>query len=345
MKLSHPLVLAAATWVPDARENAHEMVAAGRLDAADSSSIGVTAVPVSTELSAPEMAVRAAEEVLAKAGRSAAGIDMLAHGWTYHQGHDFWSPAHFIARRIGADRALPLGVQQLSNAGAAALGITVDRLVADPTAEAALVTTADRFTLPAFDRWSADYGVVYGDSGTALLLRRQAPDDLPGTIVLRALATVTDASFEGMYRGRDDFSTAPLAHSGRVDVRRTKKAYLEMYGGIDEFRDAAPRSVERVIRQALADAVTDAGDPRLACVALPRLSDSVLDLMYRPVLEGVVQGEVFTLREDSGHLGAGDLAANIEHIATSGRLRSGELALILGGGGGFTWSCAVVEAL
>lgn len=344
MKLSRPLVLAASTWVPETRERAREMVVAGRLDAEDSAAVGVAAVPVSTELSAPEMAVRAAQSVLAEAAVDAAGIDVLAHGWTYYQGHDFWSPAHFIADQIGARAALPLGVQQLSNAGAAALGIAVDRLTADPSAQSALVTTADRFALPAFDRWSADYGVVYGDSGTAVLLRRCGPDEARGTLLLRALATATDASFEGMYRGRDDFSAAPLAHSGRVDVRRPKKAYLELTGGMGEFASAAPRNVERALRQALADAEVEPGDERLACVLLPRLSDSVLDLTYRPVLDGVVNGQVLTLREDSGHLGAGDLAANIEYLGTSGRLRSGDLAVVLGGGGGFTWSCAVLEA-
>ncbi|MEN8656328.1 3-oxoacyl-[acyl-carrier-protein] synthase III C-terminal domain-containing protein [Streptomyces sp. 21So2-11] len=324
------------------------MVAAGRLSAAEAEDLALTMVPVSEELAAPEMAVRAAVRVLTETGWDPARIGLVAHGWTYHQGHDFWSPAHYIAHQLGASEALPLGVQQMSNAGAAALGIAAEKLIADPGIDAALVTTADRFALPGFDRWSADYGVVYGDAGTAALLRRQEPDGRArgaGALLLRSLAFVTDASFEEMYRGRDDFSPAPLSHGGHVDVKRPKKAYLEMRGGTDEFRRAAAQCVDRVLRLALSEAEVEAGDPRIVCVALPRLSDSVLDLMYRPVLDGVVKGEVLALRESSGHLGAGDLLANLEYIAASGSLQSGDLALVIGGGGGFTWSCAVVEAV
>lgn len=344
MKFVPSFVLEAATWLPSSRENAGDMVAAGRLTAAEFGDLALTEVPVSEELSAPEMAVRAARRVLVGAGWDPARIGLVAHGWTYHQGHDFWSPAHYIAHQLGAGAALPLGVQQMSNAGAAALGIAAEKLIADPGVEAALVTTADRFVLPGFDRWSADYGVVYGDAGTAMLLRRQEPDERAGTLLLRSLAFVTDASFEEMYRGRDGFSPAPLSHGGRIDVKRPKKAYLEMRGGIEAFRSAATQCVDRVLRLALADAGVETGDPRITRVALPRLSDSVLDLMYRPVLDGVVKGDVLALRESSGHLGAGDLPANLEHLAAPGSLRSGDLALVIGGGGGFTWSCAVVEA-
>ncbi|MFJ4271119.1 3-oxoacyl-[acyl-carrier-protein] synthase III C-terminal domain-containing protein [Streptomyces coelicoflavus] len=322
------------------------MITAGRLAADDAKNLALTEVPVSEGTAAPDMAVRAARRVLDGTGWDPARIALVAHGWTYHQGHDFWSPAHYIAHRTGAGAALPLGVQQMSNSGAAALGIAAEKLVADASAEAALVTTADRFSLPAFDRWSADYGLVYGDAGTAALLRRRGPEERPGTLALRSLSFVTDASFEEMYRGRDGFSDAPLVHGrGRVDVKRPKKAYLETHGGIEGFRDAALRCVDRVLRAALADAEVEMDDPRLVCVALPRLGDSVLDLMYRPVLETAVRAEVIAVRESSGHLGAGDLLANAEHIAASGALKSGDVAVVLGGGGGFTWSCAVLQAL
>ncbi|MGW7103754.1 3-oxoacyl-[acyl-carrier-protein] synthase III C-terminal domain-containing protein [Streptomyces sp. NPDC054838] len=346
MKLAQEFILDVATWIPDGRESVSAMVAAGRLTVGDAEDLALTEVPVSEDLAAPEMAVRAARRVLAAATWDPARIALVAHGWTYYQGHDFWSPAHYIAHHIGAGAALPMGVQQMSNSGAAALGIAAEKLIADPRAEAALITTGDRFCLPGFDRWAADYGVAYGDAGTAALLRRRGPDERPGALRLRSLAFVTDASFEEMYRGRDHFGVAPLAHGGgRVDVKRPKKAYLERHGGIEGFRNAALRCVNRVLRLALADAEVETEDPRIVCVVLPRLGDSVLDLMYRPVLDAAVKAEVLAVRESSGHLGAGDLLANAEHIVVSGALKSGDIAVVLGGGGGFTWSCAVLEAL
>jgi 3-oxoacyl-[acyl-carrier-protein] synthase III len=46
----------------------------------------------------------------------------------------------------------------------------------------------------------------------------------------------------------------------------------------------------------------------------------------------------------TGHLGAGDLAANLADIVAERRLEAGAIAAVLGAGGGFTWTCAIVRA-
>ncbi|MGA5896993.1 3-oxoacyl-ACP synthase [Streptomyces venetus] len=332
------------TWLPEERETASAMVAEGRITAEESRDLGLTAVPVSGT-SAPDMAVLAAERAFDASTCDPGDVGLVVHGWLYHQGHDFWSPAHYIAARVGAGSALPLGVQQMSNAGAAALGVAVDKLVADARPQVALVTTADRFCPPGFDRWAADYGVVYGDAGTAALLRRLDTGRPRSGLVLKSLAFVTDAQYESMYRGRDDFSPAPLWRGGRIDVKRPKKAYLEEHGGIAAFTESARSCVRAVLLKALAEAAVEPSDGRIRYVALPRLSDSVLDMMYLPVLEGLVAGKTLREREGSGHLGAGDMFANMAHVSASPDLESGEFAVLIGGGGGFTWSCAVVQAV
>ncbi|MDI3408225.1 ketoacyl-ACP synthase III family protein [Streptomyces cavernicola] len=339
-----PLVLSAATWVPSGRETVDEMLVAGRLAVDDTQGLALTEVPVA-DRAAPDMAVLAGRRALEASGVDPGRVGLVAHAWTYHQGHDFWSPAHYVARHVGAHAAFPVGVQQLSNGGAAALGMAVRQLIASPETDAALVTTADRFAWPGFDRWAADYGVVYGDAGTAAVLHRRDDVRPSGALLLKSLAFATDASFEDMYRGRDAFSPAPLARDGGIDVRRPKKAYLEIHGGIERFRKAATGCVDEVLRRALHEADVDPADPRLVHVLLPRLSDSTLDLMYRPVVGSLLKADVLDLREASGHLGAGDLLANLAHLTSPGVLHPGERAVVLGGGGGFTWSCAVVEGL
>ncbi len=343
MKVAQRLVVESATWLPEGRETTSATVATGRITAEGAADLGLTAVPVAG-IPAPDMAVLAAERALGGVGRDAPAVGLLVHGWIYHQGHDFWSPAHYIAARLGIPAALPLGVQQLSNAGAVGLGVAVGQLAADATLEAALVTTADRFALPGFDRWTADYGVVYGDAGTAVLLRRHGPARGGSAVLLRSLAFVTAAEYESMYRGRDAFSPVPMGHGDRIDVRRPKKAYLEIHDGIAAFGKVAQECVRSVLLQALSEAGVEPLDARIRCVALPRLSDGVLDLMYLPVLDGMVAGEILREREHSGHLGAGDMAANLARIQASGMLEPGEFAVLIGGGGGFTWSCAVVQS-
>ncbi|MEU6130714.1 ketoacyl-ACP synthase III family protein [Saccharopolyspora sp. NPDC047091] len=325
-------------WLPPTSVPVAQAVAEARLEPAEAAATGYAALPVSHDLAAPEMAVRAARDGLARAGFAAADIGFLAHAWTYHQGHDFWSPAHYIAARIGADGANPVGVQQMCNGGAAALELAT-RWVGAAEAGTALVTTADRFAEPGFDRWRGDYGLWYGDGAAAVLVGR-GTDGSSADLELLALASRAEPAAEEMHRGADPFSAAPL---GRVDVRRTKKAYLSRHGRT-RFAEITAVRVPEVVRAALLAAEVDAGDPRLRCVLLPRLGERALGEAYHPALRAVFTDlPALDLGADTGHLGAGDLLSNLVALARPGALAAGELAAVLSAGGGFTWSCAIVR--
>ncbi|MGH3991646.1 MAG: 3-oxoacyl-ACP synthase, partial [Pseudonocardiaceae bacterium] len=141
MRFDPALPIAAVTlWSPPGRETAAEAVAAGRLDAGVAAENGYRSVLVS-QLAAPELAVLAASAALAAAQWDPATVDLVVHAWTYYQGHDFWSAPHFVAHGIGAARAVPVGVQQMCNGGAAAVEVAAARLLADPDVARAVVTT------------------------------------------------------------------------------------------------------------------------------------------------------------------------------------------------------------
>jgi 3-oxoacyl-[acyl-carrier-protein] synthase-3 len=331
---------AVCTWLPAAAETPQHAVAAGRLDREDVAGTGVVCVPVSDGISAPDMAAAAADEVLRQAGVPAAQLDLLCHAWIYHQGHDFWSPAHYVAARLGADRAIPLGLQQMCNGGASGIVTAVTRVLADPEPACALVTTADRFALPGFDRWCSDYAVAYGDGATAALVRRCVPGQ--DALDLLSVAAVSAPSMEEMHRGTDPFSPAPRWLSEHVDARRTKRAFLAA-GGMDRFREISREKVREVVTRALHEAGVQPDDPRLCAVLLPRLGPGTLELMYLPVIEDLVKAPPLILGESTGHLGAGDFIANLADLALLPVLADDGLAIVVGGGGGFSWTCAVVR--
>ncbi|MEV6809024.1 ketoacyl-ACP synthase III family protein [Streptomyces sp. NPDC051132] len=297
-------------------------------------------------VAAPEMAVLAARDALGSADADAGGLDALCHAWMYYQGHDLWSPAHYIAHEIGARRAMPFGLQQVCNGGAAAVELMAAYLgTPDPSGagrpKRGLVTTADRFIEPGFDRWSGDYGVAYGDGATAVLLRSPAGPEDP--LRLLAAATVAAPELESMHRGADPFGTAPHAYRERVDMRATKRAYLREHGDRN-FAAVNERSIREVTGAALRDAGVRPDDPRLRYAVLPRFGAKLLTENWIPVLSSCVPAKIENFGQETGHLGSGDAVANIADVLHAELLAPGELALVYSAGAGFTWSCLLVEA-
>ena len=324
------------TWLPPVSESASEAVSLGRLDEETAQELGYDRLPVA-DLAPPEMAVLAARAVLDRTQVGPGELDLVLHAWIHYQGHDMWSPAHYIAHQLGAQRAIPLGLQQLCNGGAAAVELTVALLAADPEVSTALITTADRFAEPGFDRWAGDYGIAYGDGATAAVLTR--PGAAPADLHLFALATAAAPELELMHRGDDAFSPAARWHSSSIDMRRTKKAYLRVHG-LDAFVKAGHDKVGTVVERCLADAGVAGDDPRLRTVLLPRLGRKILDQAYVPVVRELTAASVELPGRDTGHLGAGDMMASLAEL--TGTLDSGDLALVVNAGAGFTWSCLLV---
>jgi 3-oxoacyl-[acyl-carrier-protein] synthase-3 len=332
-------IAASVLWLPSGRDATVEAVAAGRLDEETAERLGYRGLSVCEDRSAPEMAVLAAQKALAEAGWAAEDLKLVIHAWLYYQGHDFWSAPHYVAHHAGARHALPIGVQQTSNAGAAAVELAVGRMCADPAVGRCAVTTGDRFAEPGFDRWRSDYDVAFGDGGTALLLDRDG-----GPYRLLSIASVAAAEFEHLYRGDDQFSTAPRQLRAKIDVRRAKKAFFES-GQMPRFALALRQSVQEVIRRALADADLALDDARVRYLTLPRIGSFVLrNLFIPPVRELELRHtEVLDLGRDTGHLGAGDSFANLAELHATDRMAPGEVALLLSVGNGHTWSCMAVR--
>jgi 3-oxoacyl-[acyl-carrier-protein] synthase III len=211
-------------------------------------------------------------------------------------------------------------------------------MIADAQVTAAMVTTGDCFPGPVFDRWRGDYGVAYGDSATALVLTR---GDGPYSLV--AQATMAAPDLEWMHRGEDHFSSFPLEQGHRIDIRRTKKAFFAAGYG-PQFSAVAGEAVRGLVTCVLDQAGMSGHDPRLRLLALPRLGLSVLNQAYLPALDGLTSAEIRDFGRETGHLGAGDAAGNLADIQSLRLLASGDYALLLSAGAGFTWSVLLVRA-
>ncbi|NDZ78737.1 3-oxoacyl-ACP synthase [Streptomyces sp. SID10853] len=341
------LWLSAAQWLPPAAQKTVDALADGRVTAEEADAMGYEQLPVSPGDSAPQMAVRAAHRALSRAGVRAQDLTATLHAWTYYQGHDFWSPAHYVAAETGAHHAVPTGIQQMCNGAAAALQSAVHHIAAGDGTARVLVTTGDRFARPGFDRWGGDYGVWYGDGATAAVLARAATADAvpQGALTLRALQTRAAPAFESAHRDLGLFHPAPHTSSATVDVRRTKKAFLAAHGK-PEFLNRLRQETSEVLAAALREAGIGRDGRGLHRVLLPRLGRATARDVYGPAVAEVTDAPLIDLGDRTGHLGAGDLISNLTALSddtSPHRLERGQSAAVLSAGAGFTWSAVVVH--
>lgn len=341
MRFDPPLrIRSAAVELPSDEESAEWAVDAGRIDAADVAASGVRALPVERDRSAPELAVGAARAALSTGASGPEGVGLVVHAWTHYQGHDFWSPAHFVAAGVGAVEASCIGVQQMCNGGVAALEVAATRIAGDPLVSTALVTTADRFDDVWFDRWSGDYGVLYGDGATACVVDRQP--NVPGgdrAPLVHAVVSESLPGLEALHRDTGGFAALPRVDR-RIDVRATKKSFLQKHGS-HTLKAQFDGAIRRIVPQALAEAGVQARD--VDKVVVPRVGAAVIRDMYEPALSAVVPAEMLHLVRDTGHLGAGDLVANLVATAAEPDVAYARLRLYITAGAGFTISATVVE--
>jgi 3-oxoacyl-[acyl-carrier-protein] synthase III len=341
MRLSRELgIKAVRTWWPSGRDAVEDAVAAKRIERRAAADMGYAALPVAEDVSAPDMALAAAREAVDAAGVRPEEVGLLLHAWMYYQGHDLWSPPHYLANELGMTDAVPAGVQQVCNGGAMAIELAAARVTTDPGPGYALITTGDRFVDPGFDRWRSDYGIAYGDGGTALLLHRR--DGSADELVLRSIATVSGAELEGLHRGRDGFSRSPHSISAEVSMRRTKKAYIIDHG-VDDLMKVTRDRVVRVLHDCLNEADLAPDDPALRAVFLPRLGRKALTEGYTEAVAQVTSAVQLDQAANTGHLGPGDVAVSLTALARDNLLAPGEVALVLNAGAGFTWSCLAVQ--
>jgi 3-oxoacyl-[acyl-carrier-protein] synthase-3 len=126
-------------------------------------------------------------------------------------------------------------------------------------------------------------------------------------------------------------------------MRRTKKAFLEREG-MEAFTRASGENLNLVVERALAAGGLASDSPHLRYVVPPRLGRKTIELAYAPALRKALTAEVLTVGGNTGHLGAGDAAASLAELRTEHPLASGEFALVVSAGAGFTWSCLLVSA-
>jgi 3-oxoacyl-[acyl-carrier-protein] synthase-3 len=313
--------------------SAEEAVATGQYDAVEFEANGITSARVS-ELAPPDMAVRAAEAAIKESAVDPGDFSLVVHSSLWFQGVDMWPTASYVARFTVGDQVPAIDLLQQCNGAMAALELAAGQLSTRTQPAAALLTTADRFNLPAIDRWRSESGIVYGDGGTALVLSNR-----PSFGRLVSTATVVDNSLEQVLRGGDFYDTPRGA-----DTLRLTDRIASYMGGNGAIREAAMRlaqAARSAVDQALADAGTDFAGVRK--VVIPAGGRAKMEWQVNQLLGIEEDMTSWEFGRQNGHLGAGDQFAGLDDLLSRDELAVGDKVLLIGGGAGFSCTCAVIE--
>jgi 3-oxoacyl-[acyl-carrier-protein] synthase-3 len=311
-----------------------QAVADGRYAAADAAEAGMTSVSVSAA-SPPEMAVRAGRLAL---GTATPGLHL--HGAARFQGIDLWSASCWIAHQLlpGPLPGLSLQVNALCNSGLAALELAATMLTARQDLHEALVTVADWFPESAVDRWNLDSGVLLGDGGAAAVLGRGG-----GALKLLSCVSWTDPSLEGLQRGEEPFHAASPAALKPLVLRRLAREFYAVSGRSPASVVATHiTGVRTVVAQALAEADTTIAEARWAVP--PFVGRTSFRFGYADPLGLDPARTLLDLGLSTGHMGGADHLYALDHLRRADLLAPGDKVVLIGVGGGFTFSCAVLQA-
>lgn len=288
-----------------------------------------------SEESGPEMAARAAKDAIRAAGAAPDDIDLVLHAGAYFQGHDLWAPASYVQNEAVGNACPAMEVRQLSNGGMAAMELAVAYLQAAPGRHSALITTGDRFCEPGFDRWNSEPGTVCADGGTAVVLSKAG-----GFARIRSLVTVSDPRLEKMGRGDDPFAAAPLTARRPISVEPHREALFRELGmaAVLERLQAGQR---RAFEQAVAEAGSKAVD--ITWIVPPNLGYPKMDHQFFQPLDIAPERTTWSWGSEVGHLGAGDQFAGLAHLVSTGAIVPGQSCALVGAGGGFAWTVAVLD--
>jgi 3-oxoacyl-[acyl-carrier-protein] synthase III len=285
--------------------------------------------------SAPEMAVHAVRDALSHTPEDPADIDLVLYAHVYHQGHDIWSPSCYVQREVIGNKAPCMQVMQASNGGMAALELAASHLVAHKEHRNALVVAADRYSLPGFDRWRADFGQVYGDGAAALVLSNRG-----GFARLVATHSTSDPELEDFTRGAEKFTSMPLGAHRRIDLRKPKKEFLhrsDFKVVLDRMVSGLVENVDTIICQAgLTMAEVD-------WVVIPHSGREMIEWQFLEPLGIPLERTTWEWGRHICHLGAGDQIAGLWHLDRAGKLRHGQRVLLIGVGVGLNWTSAILE--
>jgi 3-oxoacyl-[acyl-carrier-protein] synthase-3 len=333
------LYLAGIGSVVPERVSTEHAVARGWYDEAHHTTSGMISIAVSESTPAPDLAIAAARIAVGRSGHDADDFGFLLHSYTHHQGPDGWSAAHYILRNT-LDRPVPaVEIRQGCLGMLASVEAAANRLLANPSHPAALVTTGDNYSTPLVDRWRASGAFVFADAGSAVVVSRTG-----GFARLLAIGSLSDSRMEAVDRGGEQMFPPGVTVGRSLNFEERREYMRQQWAAgaappMGHFGDKIAAAAEMTLKQAglTLDEITRVTHPGFGLGGLETI-------FFDPLGIDSDRG-IWDYTRRVGHAGAADLFLGLEHLWTTGQVVPGDRVLLIGAAAGTEAGCAVVEIL
>ncbi|MEV5833571.1 ketoacyl-ACP synthase III family protein [Nocardia sp. NPDC052112] len=307
-----------------------ESAVAQGLFPADVDPSGRLGTMVSTDMSAPEMALVAARQALQRADATAEQVDLLLYADAYHAGPLGWLPQSYLQRKLVGGRAFAAGIRQGCNGVLGALELSAAYLRSSPDHAIALVAAADNFTTTELDRWRCGPHMLFADGASALVVGKQ------GFARIAAIGSLSLPEFEELHRGSE-----PLLPAGKHLDFAARQLEFEATDVGKDFGMGLVAAVPKLKEQLLDEAGIDTD--RITRVFLQNATRVFVEDVLLNLLELPLSRSTWDFGRRIGHAGASDYAMAFDHVLETGQVGPGDHVLAFGVAPGFSLAGAVFE--
>jgi len=272
-----------------------------------------------------DLAARAAARAMTKASIAADKIDLIIVA-TVTPDMPFPSTACLVQRKIGAHRAAAFDLEAACSGFIYGLEIG-QQFIMSRTYDTVLVIGAEK--LSSIVNWrDRNTCVLFGDGAGAAILQNRPNSHGLLTAVM------------GADGGKADVLSLPGGGSRCPATTESVAAglhFLQM-DGKETFKNAV-QAMHTAAQEALARCEIDIS--QVQCVIPHQANRRIIDAVAERL--GAKPGQVFVNLDRYGNTSAASVAIALDEAVESGRIKRGDLVLLVVFGAGLTWGAAVIE--
>jgi 3-oxoacyl-[acyl-carrier-protein] synthase-3 len=272
-----------------------------------------------------DLAAKAALKALANGGVAPEQVDLIITA-TVTPDMPFPSTACLVQEKIGARRAAAFDIEAACSGFIYALEIG-QQFVMTRTYETVLVIGAEKLT-SIVDWTDRNTCVLFGDGAGAAILQHR-----PGAHGLLTTCLGADGSKGNVLCVPGGGSRVPAS----VESVNGRRHFIQM-DGRETFKNAV-QAMYAAAQEALARCDLDIS--RIACVIPHQANRRIIDAVAERL--GARPEQLFVNLDRYGNTSAASVALALDEAVATGRIRRGDLILLVVFGAGFTWGAAIIE--